>query len=274
MDECPIRRLNSYGDALQVEALLQLQRTFSPQEPHHDELQYVIIHQVSELWFKLFLHEVDEIGRLLRAGDSWAGARLLRRATRIVGLIDGGFGLMETMDVGDYAAFRPNLSGGSGFQSAQFREMEVALGCARPETLNQEVFTPAERERLAQRQGAPSLWDSFVELLGKRVQPQAASTEAGTEAGTQADLRAASEAADLRAAYGEADLRAVMEELTALDNAIALWRFHHATMAERAIGAAVGTGGAGVEYLYQSARLRAFPALFAMRTALHQPLQP
>jgi tryptophan 2,3-dioxygenase len=252
MAECPYRRINSYGDALNIEALLQLQGPFSPQTPHHDELQYVIIHQVSELWFKLLLHELDEVGRLLRAGQSWEAARLLRRATRIVGLIDGGFGLMETMDAGDYAAFRPNLSGGSGFQSAQFREVELALGCARAETLNQSAFTAVERERLAQRQSSPSLWDSFGALLGAR----------GYGAGAE----------DLGKAYQEPDLRAVMEEMTGLDNALLQWRFHHAVMAERAIGSAVGTGGAGVEYLYQTARTRAFPALMAFRAGLHRPL--
>lgn len=244
------RRIKSYGDALRVEELLQLQGPFSAAEPHHDELQYVIIHQVSELWFKLFLHEIDEIGRLLRAGQPWEGARLLRRATRIVTLIDGGFGLMETMDAGDYAQFRPNLSGGSGFQSAQFREVEIALGCARPETLEQAAFTEAERERIAGRLGAVSLWDSFLELL---------------------EIRGYSPA-QLGEAYQEQELRAVIEELTGLDNALLQWRFHHAAMAERAIGSAKGTGGAGVEYLYQSARLRAFPALMAMRAGLHKPL--
>lgn len=246
------RRINSYGDALNIDALLKLQGPFSAETPHHDELQYVIIHQVSELWFKLFLHELDQIGNLLRDGLTWEGARLLRRATKIVTLIDGGFGLMETMDAGDYADFRPNLSGGSGFQSAQFREVELALGCARPETLGQKAFTEAERARIAARQAGPSLWDSFVALLRQRGY----SAEEGA----------------LRAAYREQDLRAVIEEMTALDNALLQWRFHHAAMAERAIGASLGTGGAGVEYLYRSARTRAFPALMAMRAGLHKPL--
>jgi tryptophan 2,3-dioxygenase len=262
MADCPFRKIASYGDALQIEPLLQLQRPLSPEAPHHDELQYVIIHQVSELWFKLLLHELDEIGRLMRSGEAWEGARLLRRATQIVHLIDGGFHLMETMTALDYATFRPNLAGGSGFQSAQFREVEVALGAERDGTLGQAVFTPAERSRLQARLDGPDLWDSFLALLrarGYAVHPREAA--------------AAETIAALQAAYrADADLRTLMEELTALENALLAWRFHHAAMAERAIGAAAGTGGAGVAYLYETAKIRAFPELLAMRSGLHTPL--
>lgn len=270
----------TYGSALNIEQLLQLQKPFSA-DPVHDEMQYVIIHQCSELWFKLLLHEVDEVVRLLGTGDCRQAARLLRRCVQIVGIVDQGFRLMESMPAYEYARFRGSLMGGSGFQSAQFREVELALGYPRELPLEQAAFTEAERARIAHRRQAPSLWDVFVGAMrqcGYAMPSRGEVAEAGaggaaaqaggagpTEKGERPDLGA------LREMYQSGafpDLRDVSEEMAALDNAMLLWRTHHAAMAERAIGNKVGTGGEGVEYLYRSARGRCFPELFEMRTAL------
>lgn len=257
----------TYGEALNVAALLQLQQPFSPADPHHDELQYVIIHQCSELWFKLLLHELDEVCTRLRGGNLRGALHLLRRATRLVGVIDQGFGLMETMTAYDYAAFRPNLFGGSGFQSAQFREVEIVLGCHNPSTLNQPAFTAAEQERIQRRLGRPTLWDCFVEAMRQcgYAMPRRAEAEAGGSSVAEQGLQSLRE---MYAGGAHPELREISEELAALDNAMLLWRTHHAVMAERAIGSKVGTGGEGVEYLYRAARTRCFPELMALRTAL------
>lgn len=256
----------TYGSALNIEQLLQLQKPFSA-DPVHDEMQYVIIHQCSELWFKLLLHEVDEVIRLLGSGDGRQAARLLRRCTQIVGLIDQSFSLMETMPAYEYARFRTNLMGGSGFQSAQFREVELALGYPRELPLEQAAFTEAERARIARRRQGPSLWDAFVGAM----------RQSGYDMPSRSDVIQGGEAAGLQVQHALRemyqsgafpDLRDVSEELVALDNAMLLWRTHHAAMAERAIGNKVGTGGEGVAYLYRSARGRCFPELFEMRTAL------
>jgi len=250
----------TYGSALNIGALLRLQQPFSP-EPHHDELQYVIIHQTSELWFKLLLHELDEVGAELSGGDLDRAARLLRRATAIVGLIDQGFSLMESMTAYDYAAFRPMLTGGSGFQSAQFRELELALSCCREATLDQPAFTAEERDRFAARRQRPNLWDAFVAAMRRHGYAMPARADG------QPDL-AARALHSMYATGAHPALRQVSEEMAALDNAIGRWRYHHAIMAERAIGMKEGTGGEGVEYLYRTARTRAFPELMALRTAL------
>lgn len=251
----------TYGGALKIDELLKLQQPFSAL-PVHDELQYVIIHQCSELWFKLLLHELDAVVQELLAGDIGLAARLLRRATKIVGLIDQGFGLMETMTARDYALFRPNLTGGSGFQSAQFRELEIVLSCHRPETLNQPAFTEEEKARIARRLAEPNLWDGYLAAMRRR----------GYAMPDRQDKARADEAllllCEMYANGPDVDLRDVSEELTALDNALTLWRTHHAIMAERAIGGKEGTGGEGVEYLYKTARRRCFPELFAFRTYL------
>lgn len=255
----------TYGQILRLGELLQLQDPLSP-GAEHDELQYVVIHQCSELWFKLMLHELDRVTAELQFGDLRLAARLLRRCGQIVRALDAGFALMETMTAYDYARFRPSLTGGSGFQSAQFRELEIALGTHHEGAVNQAAFTGAERERIERRLRQPSLWDAFVLALRR----------SGLEMPDREEMRAnqVSEKrglAILRDLYGgdqHPELREVSEELTALDNGILLWRTHHAVMAERAIGARVGTGGEGVEYLYRTARTRAFPELLTMRSHL------
>lgn len=255
----------TYGEVLGVERLLALQDPISP-AAHHDELQYVIIHQCSELWFKLLLHELDWACAHLLAGDLRAVAPTLRRCTRVVQVLDAGFGLMETMTARDYAAFRPSLSGGSGFQSAQFREAEIALGCHRLETVRQAAFTEAENARIARRLAQPDLWHCFVQALRAAGYAVSSRQEAAADpARYEQGLR------ELVAMYMGEDptpLREISEEMTALDNAVQLWRTHHAAMAERAIGQKVGTGGEGVEYLYRTARSRCFPELSAMRTLI------
>lgn len=259
-------RITSYGDALNVTQLLQLQRPFSSESPHHDELQYAIIHQVSELWFKLLLHELDAVGLGLRTGDLRGAARLLRRSIKILQQVDDAFGLMETMTAYDYAAFRPSLVGGSGFQSAQFRELEIALGCHREFTLEQAAFTDEERARLGRRLAQPNLWDSFVIAMRHAGWAMPARPESASDP----ELRAQG-TAHLREMYlggSNPDLREVSEELAAFDSLMLIWRTHHAVMAERAIGDKVGTGGEGVRYLYETARIRCFPELIAMRSEI------
>lgn len=255
----------TYGQVLRLDQLLQLQGPLSP-AAEHDELQYVIIHQCSELWFKLMLHELDRVSVELQFGDLRLAARLLRRCGQIVRALDAGFALMETMTAYDYARFRPSLTGGSGFQSAQFRELEIALGAHQEGAVKQPAFTEAERERISRRLRQPSIWDAFVLALRR----------SGLEMPDREIMRADPDSekrglAILREVYGgdqHPDLREVSEEMVALDNGILLWRTHHAVMAERAIGAKVGTGGEGVEYLYRTARVRAFPELLNMRSHL------
>lgn len=255
----------TYAELLNVGPLLQLQHPLSP-IGHHDELQYVIVHQTSELWFKLLLHELAAVRDEMIAGHLHRAVHLLRRSTQIVQLLDQGFSLLESMTAYDYAQFRPALMGGSGFQSAQFRELEILLACHRPQTLNQQAFTPEEQARIQGRLREPTLWDGFVAAMRRHGYAMATRAEA------EADPAAAevSEKA-LHAMYrggAHPDLRDLSEQLAALDNALSLWRTHHAIMAERAIGNKVGTGGEGVEYLYRAARIRCFPELMALRTTL------
>ncbi|MFZ5824632.1 MAG: tryptophan 2,3-dioxygenase family protein [Bacillota bacterium] len=255
----------SYGELLNVAPLLKLQQPLSLAN-HHDELQYVIVHQVSELWFKLLLHELEAVRDETLHGNLGRAVRLLRRSTQTVQLLDQGFSLLETMTAYDYAQFRPSLTGGSGFQSAQFRELEVLLGCHRLATLNQPAFTAEERARIDRRLQEPNLWDAFVAAMRQRGY---AMENRATAAADPAAAERVEQALQTMYARGQhPDLRDLSEELTALDNTLLLWRTHHAIMAERAIGSKVGTGGEGVDYLYRTARQRCFPELMALRSIL------
>ncbi|MFZ5815902.1 MAG: tryptophan 2,3-dioxygenase family protein [Bacillota bacterium] len=255
----------SYGEILNIQALLSLQRPLSPVN-HHDELQYVVVHQVSELWFKLLLHELERVREEMASGDLARAAHLLRRSHQIVGLLDQGFALLETMTAYDYAQFRPSLTGGSGFQSAQFRELEILLGCHREFTLNQPAFTPEEQARIQRRLGEPTLWDGFVAAMRRHGYPMPTRAEAGAD--PAAAKRVEQVLLQMYQGGAHPRLQELSEELAALDNAILRWRTHHALLAERAIGGKVGTGGEGVEYLYKTARIRCFPELIALRALL------
>lgn len=255
----------TYGDLLKIGPLLQLQGPLSP-SGHHDELQYVIVHQVSELWFKLLLHELGAVRDEMSSGDLHQALHLLRRSIQIVRLLDQGFSLLESMTAYDYAQFRPSLMGGSGFQSAQFRELEVLLACHRPQTLNQPAFTPDEQARIQRRLQEPSLWDGFVAAMRRHGYAMANRAEA--EASPEAAQRSQNALREMYSTGAHPILRLLAEELTALENGLAIWRTHHALMAERAIGNKVGTGGEGVEYLYRTARTRCFPELMTLRTTL------
>lgn len=255
----------TYGSALKIDELLKLQQPFSA-TPVHDEIQYVIVHQCSELWFKLLLHELDGTVAELLSGDLALAARLLRRCTRIVSLIDQGFALLETMTAYDYARFRPSLTGGSGFQSAQFRELEILLACHRASTLEQAAFTDEERARIARRLQQPTLWDAFTAAMQRFG--YAMPTRQAVVRNPEEERQVLGQLVAMYSGGQHPALREVSEEMAALDNALVLWRTHHAVMAERAIGRKVGTGGEGVEYLYRTARTRCFPELMAVRTEL------
>ncbi len=258
-------RKPSYGEVLNIGPLLELQQPLSPLN-HHDELQYVIVHQASELWFRLLLHELEAVRDEASHGDTWRAARLLRRCIQIMRIIDQGFALLESMTAYDYAQFRPSLAGGSGFQSAQFRELEILLACHRDFTLTQPAFTEAERARIQRRLAEPTLWDGFVQAMQRHGYTMPTRAVAGSN-----PAKAEQATAALHAMYTGGDhpaLRELAEEMVNLDNTMLLWRTHHAVLAERSIGNKVGTGGEGVEYLYRTARLRSFPELMALRTGL------
>jgi len=259
----------TYANYLRIGELLSLQRPRS--DPvRHDEIPFIVVHQVSELWFRLVLHELDAVAAHLDRShdeDVAEAARLLQRASSIVEVVASGIRLLETMRPVDFLAFRDQLKPGSGFQSAQFRELEFLLGF-RDETVIPLLREDSKvEERLRRRLAAPSMRERFFACLFRR--------------GFETDLGGASpeqRLASLRRIY-EDPLRypleyGLCEGLVEIDERIGLWRLHHIAMVERVIGGKIGTGASvtaqreGVRYLRTTVGQKAFPELWEVRTTL------
>jgi tryptophan 2,3-dioxygenase len=251
----------TYEAYLKVPELLALQVPQStPAE--HDEVMFIVVHQTYELWFRLILHEIDEAARRMDAGDVREAARLLRRVVEIQRVLAAQIHVLETMLPADFLRFRDRLKPASGFQSAQFREIEFAAGLSDRAVLAFFAEGTAARARLDRRLAEPTLRDRFFALLAREGLPSG-------------DRAARLEA--LRALYAEGlsgrrlDLRDLAEALLDFDEWLSLWRFHHVRMAEREIGSKPGTGGSdGVQYLAQTLERKphAFPELWEVRTVL------
>jgi tryptophan 2,3-dioxygenase len=251
------QRQLSYGSYLHVDELLSLQQPLST-PAHHDEMLFIIIHQVYELWFKQILHEVRAIVRELNAGELLPVAKHFRRVHTIQRLLEQQIDVLETMTPQEFNAFRENLNPASGFQSIQFRELEFVCGVRRTETMKYIQMTDEQRARLETALGAPSLYDAVKAVLRRR----------GFATETHDELLAT-----LKAIYEKPqanyDLYLLLEDLIEFDERFLLWRGRHVRMVERMIGAKKGTGGSlGAAYLATTLEHRFFPELWEVRTEL------
>lgn len=242
----------TYGTYLRVDELLQLQR-LSSDPPEHDELLFITIHQVYELWFKQILWELDRARALLDGDDRARARHTLGRVRSIVKVLVSQLDVLETMTPLEFASFRAHLESGSGFQSAQFREVEFTLGLKDPAAARR-AETDATRERLQARLDAPSLWDALLAHLARTGHPADTTSDEAVEDALVGLYRHDPDAAGL------------CEALVDLDEGVQEWRYRHVKMVERTIGAKVGTGGsAGAAYLRSTLR-PAFPLLWSIRS--------
>jgi tryptophan 2,3-dioxygenase len=227
----------SYGSYLRLDELTALQQLLSD-PAQHDELLFIIIHQVYELWFKQLLHELNAILARLNGGEALGAQRLLRRCIEIERVLIQQLTVLETMTPNDFLRFRDHLMPASGFQSTQFRELERICGS--------EVFT------------------AFLELLRKRGTALPAGDEEAARLARVRELVHIYQRPD-----GQYDLYLLCEALVEFDELFMLWRVHHVQMVERMIGAKPGTGGsAGVGYLRSTLDRKFFPELWDVRTHL------
>ncbi len=247
----------TYGSYLRVPELLALQRPLSAPE-HHDEMLFIIIHQVYELWFKQLLHELEAVLKSLRDDHLLKTAKEFGRIHAIQRLLEAQVDILETMTPQEFNAFRDNLRPASGFQSLQFREIEFLGGLKGTDALKHLEATPQDKARLERRLNETTLPDAVYGLLKRR----------GFRVDTH-DERIAS----LRKIYEESDkhydLYLLMENLIEFDERFLLWRSRHILMVERMIGSKMGTGGSlGVAYLATTLGRKFFPELWEVRTYL------
>ncbi len=245
----------TYGSYLRLPELLD-QQVPLVDPPAHDELLFITVHQVYELWFKQLLHELAGARDAMDTGETWLARHLLQRAHVISRLLVSQIDVIETMTPQDFLQFRAALAPASGLQSVQFRELEFLSGAKDPRFMSRfRSLTDAERNGLARRLAEPTLWDSFLGLLSRR----------GLAVGDDVQIRD-SLLIVARDRAGHDDLWQLAESLLDHDEVSALWRARHVQMVERQIGTKSGTGGStGAPYLHRRVPLRYYPLLWELR---------
>jgi tryptophan 2,3-dioxygenase len=254
----------TYSTYLHLPDLLGLQEPRST-PPEHDEMLFIVIHQVYELWFKLVLHETDKVNRDFSANDLYGAIATWKRLRTILKTLVGQLDILETMTPLSFASFRDRLDTASGFQSFQFREVEFAYGYKRADAVASVPEHGGQRAAAQARLGRRSVMDHFYELLsqrGVRVPPELIARDV-TEPTRPSE---ALQDELLRAYQEQPELVILFELMTDFDEGFQEWRYRHIKLVERTIGAKKGTGGSpGVEFLKQSLWKPLFPDLWAIR---------
>jgi tryptophan 2,3-dioxygenase len=258
----------SYGDYLQLDAILQAQK---PLSPDHNEMLFIIQHQTSELWMKLMLHELSAAIAHVARDELQPAFKMLARVSRIMEQLVHAWDVLATMTPPEYSAIRPYLASSSGFQSWQYRSIEFRLGNKNAAMLKPHEHSPERLAAVRAAHEAPSLYDEALRLLARRGLPMPASH-------TSRDWTQPYEASDAveqgwlvvyRQPEKHWDLYQLGEELIDLEDAFRLWRFRHVTTVERVIGFKRGTGGTGgVSYLRKMLDVVLFPEIWKLRTDL------
>jgi len=254
----------TYWEYLKLDELLDLQQRLGEE---HDEMLFIVIHQSYELWFKEMLHEIDYMQQLMEKADVPRVSHTFKRILTVLKMMVAKIDILETMTPLEFLAFRERLESGSGFQSAQFRELEFVLGHKRRKAVDHYAAGTPARERLEKRYAAPTLWDSFAHFIARSgfnvpadvlkrdvTQPVAANTE------MQKTL--------IEVYRRDPALANLCERMVDLDEGIQEWRYRHVKMVQRTIGTKMGTGGsAGAEYLATTLMKPLFADLWEIRTS-------
>ena len=258
----------SYGEYLHLDKLLAAQRPLSNE---NDEMMFIIVHQASELWMRLVLHELDGVLKCVQRDNLDPTFKSLARISRVQTQLIASWDVLSTMTPFDYSAFRNALGRSSGFQSVQYRLLEFRLGNKHADMIAVHKRDTEAYAALRVALEAPSLYDEVLRLLSRRgygipedyvvrdfTQPYRASKQvAGAWLGVYHN------------AEQDWDLYELAERLVDLDHKFQLWRFHHLKTVERIIGHKPGTGGTGgVSYLAKALELSFFPELWQVRTSM------
>jgi tryptophan 2,3-dioxygenase len=258
----------NYSSYLALDQLLTAQHPLSHMPAtgaaEHDEMLFIIIHQVYELWFKQLLHELDYACKHLYANDQPRALHTIHRMLTILKTVVSQIDILETMTPLEFISFRAYLGSSSGFQSSQFRELEFALGYKRRHILNHFPDEMQQKQRLQQRYSEPTLWDAFLAFLhtnGYAVPPDQLQRDVTATIAPSPAIQAL--LIELYRTHPEHVQ--ICEHLVDLDEGLQEWRYRHVKMVERTIGTKMGTGGsAGVAYLHSTLQ-PLFPDLWAIR---------
>ncbi|MCP1314908.1 MULTISPECIES: tryptophan 2,3-dioxygenase [unclassified Halomonas] len=258
----------SYGQYLDLEPLLACQ---NPVSKEHDELLFIVIHQVSELWIKLCLHEAHGAAANIDADDLSPAFKMLSRMARIQEQLIKAWEVLVTMTPADYASFRDSLGQSSGFQSYQYREIEFLLGNKNAKMIEAHRERPKDYQKLQEALAAPSIYDVTLKLLARRgfAIPAEKIERDWREPYTPCPEVEAAWAEVYRHSERHWDLYELAEKLVDVEFNFQRWRFNHMKTVERIIGYRRGTGGtAGVNYLVKALDLQFFPELWSVRTSI------
>ncbi len=255
----------TYTSYLALEEILGAQR---PRSDEHDEILFIVVHQVYELWFKQLIHELLYLQRMLEEGKEARASATFKRLLTILKLVVAQLDVIETMTPVQFLAFRERLESASGFQSGQFRELEAILGRRDPGVLHAYHEGSVDHERVRAAMERPSLYDSFLRYLAAKgyeipaeVLERDVTQPVAESEGVQRAL--------LRVYGDDAAPAGVAERMVDFDEGLMEWRYHHVKMVERTIGSRPGTGGSpGAAYLRETLHKPFFPDLWAVRAEL------
>lgn len=258
----------SYGQYLRLDRLLAAQQ---PRSGEHDEMLFIVMHQASELWMKLCIHELEAAMHHLRRDELDPTFKMLARVARVQAQLVQSWEVLATMTPSDYSAFRERLGRASGFQSYQYRMLEYLIGNRNAALIEVHRPDPLVHAALERVLASPSLYDECLRLLARRgwaipahrLERDWSEPYAADPAVTAAWLGV------YRDSEEHWDLYELAEKLVDLDHKFQLWRYSHLKTVERIIGYKRGTGGtSGVAYLARALELRFFPELWELRTSM------
>lgn len=258
----------SYGDYLKLDRILESQERLSS---HHDEMMFIVIHQTSELWMKLILHEMVEAKACIEKNDLEPAFKMLARVSRIQQQLIQSWDVLSTLTPSEYMEFRDQLGKSSGFQSHQNRMIEFLLGLKRDDVLSVYKHEKEKYELLSSFINSPSIYDMAIKALSLRgfeIDPECIQRDWAKPYQYNKSVEQAWLAVykDVKKHW---DLYELAEKLVDIETRHQQWRYNHMLTVERIIGNKRGTGGSsGVEYLKRVLDLRFFPELWSIRTQL------
>ena len=259
--------VRTYNNYLRLDELLDLQTPASG-GAEHDEMLFIVIHQVYELWFKEVLHETGLLRSSLAGGETARALATFKRILTIFKTLVGQVDVLETMTPVSFSSFRSRLDSASGFQSAQFRRVELALGHRRPEVAQWMPEGSTERRLVEEEMRRPSVYACFLEFLhakGYAIPEEVLARDPALPPPEDARVQEIL----IRIYRGDPANREICERMVDLDEGLQEWRYRHVKMVQRTIGTKKGTGGsAGTEYLKNTLFKPLFPDLWTIRAEL------